>query len=347
MSASDHTSLDDLEVLELRVSRTDFVVVAADTLRRVVSGRDGALHPEDSGALMGAITRTGSGVEVQVRALPPQVVRLTVFVHAGTAAELNVLSDRVLRARYVVPAGDAREALVLRRRGASWTVRAPATRIGDLAVHLASLGAPSRITQSVAAASAARTSVPSPAPEPVAVPTPRSPSVPPAGGAHQPTTPPGVSPGRVRRRRFVMAAAAILIGGAGGAALMLGFADSPNGRGSRGADANPPASPRVAQKPSVQRQAKEVKQALVRLPADPSSLLSAQRTDQSAGTARQAVPAGTRVSVDEGSWAPDGLGGGAVEVTLNTPDGKQDRYVAVMVNENGAWKVLSTIPVTP
>jgi hypothetical protein len=51
--------------------------------------------------------------------------------------------------------------------------------------------------------------------------------------------------------------------------------------------------------------------------------------------------------VDEGSWAPDGLGGGTITVTVTPPGGKATTYTAVMITEGGRWKVLATMPLAP
>ena len=46
---------------------------------------------------------------------------------------------------------------------------------------------------------------------------------------------------------------------------------------------------------------------------------------------------------DERSWAPDGAGGGSMLVTIRRPGGASTTYDAVMVQENGLWKVLATL----
>lgn len=91
--------------------------------------------------------------------------------------------------------------------------------------------------------------------------------------------------------------------------------------------------------------AQDVVEALQRLATDPSSLMASGVDDMIDGTADQAVPAGSTVSVDEGSWAPDGIGGGTIVVTISTADGVAASYLAVMVEDAGAWKVLATVPV--
>jgi hypothetical protein len=64
-------------------------------------------------------------------------------------------------------------------------------------------------------------------------------------------------------------------------------------------------------------------------------------------SAATAVPAGARVAPDETTWSPDGTGGGLMAVSVQPPGGQLADYVAIMVREGPAWKVLATLPVTP
>jgi len=92
-------------------------------------------------------------------------------------------------------------------------------------------------------------------------------------------------------------------------------------------------------------QAHEVAVALGRLVTDPESLVASSSRDQVGGRARQGVPAGSTVEVDEASWAPDGVGGGVVLVTVGSPGMSPVTFAAVMVLEVGQWKVVETVPV--
>jgi hypothetical protein len=94
-------------------------------------------------------------------------------------------------------------------------------------------------------------------------------------------------------------------------------------------------------------QAGEVARALAALSADPASLVASGATGQVGGRARQAVPDGSVVRADEGSWAPDGMGGGTITVTVTPPGATATTYTAVMVEEGGRWKVLATMPLAP
>jgi hypothetical protein len=93
-------------------------------------------------------------------------------------------------------------------------------------------------------------------------------------------------------------------------------------------------------------QAHQVAQALASLATDPQSLVASGAAGQVNGRARQAVPAGSKVVVDEKSWAPDGLRGGTMAVTVTAPGKPPVTYVAVMVSEGRRWKVLATFPLT-
>ncbi|MCG8917499.1 hypothetical protein L6E12_17075 [Actinokineospora sp. PR83] len=89
----------------------------------------------------------------------------------------------------------------------------------------------------------------------------------------------------------------------------------------------------------------EIAAALQRLKTDPASLVATNSAEEVAGRAGQGVPPGTDIKVDEGSWEPDGAGGGVIAVTLTPPGGSPQVYAAVMVLEDDGWKVLATAPV--
>jgi len=93
------------------------------------------------------------------------------------------------------------------------------------------------------------------------------------------------------------------------------------------------------------RQAGEVAAALRRLSSDPQSLVASGARSQVGGRARQAFPPGTTVVPDAKSWAPDGLGGGTMLVTVAVPGQAPVSYDAIMVSEAKRWKVLATIRV--
>lgn len=91
-------------------------------------------------------------------------------------------------------------------------------------------------------------------------------------------------------------------------------------------------------------QAHQVAVALAALADDPQSLVASGAARHVDGRARQAVPAGSKVEVDEASWAPDGVGGGTIKVTVVAPGKPAVSYATVVVPEDGGWKVLATFP---
>jgi hypothetical protein len=92
-------------------------------------------------------------------------------------------------------------------------------------------------------------------------------------------------------------------------------------------------------------QAPQVAAALRQLSSDPGSLVAAAAAKSVGPDAAKAVPAGSAISPDPSSWAPDGIGGGTMVVSVTAPAGKQVTYAAVMVSEDGRWKVLATFPI--
>jgi len=98
----------------------------------------------------------------------------------------------------------------------------------------------------------------------------------------------------------------------------------------------------AATAPTADAEANEVARALERLSRDPGALVAAGATAHVGGRASQAIPDGSTVSPDVDSWAPDGLGGGSMVVTIAPAGGPATTYVAVMVREGGGWKVLAT-----
>lgn len=59
-----------------------------------------------------------------------------------------------------------------------------------------------------------------------------------------------------------------------------------------------------------------------------------------------ALPPGSKITPDSSTWAPDGIGGGTMNVVLSREGQPDRRFVAVMVKENGEWKVLATLDQT-
>jgi hypothetical protein len=96
--------------------------------------------------------------------------------------------------------------------------------------------------------------------------------------------------------------------------------------------------------PGAGTDARGVAAALAALGTDPQSLVAAGAVQDVGGRAQQAVPGDSRVTAAEHSWAPDGVGGGTIAVTVTPLWGTAVTYAAVMVREGGRWKVLATVP---
>lgn len=80
---------------------------------------------------------------------------------------------------------------------------------------------------------------------------------------------------------------------------------------------------------------------LVDLVSDPTAGAAAE-TESSVNPA-VAIPPGSKLLPDQTTWSPDGIGGGTMDVVLSTPGLPDQQFVAVMVREDGEWKVLGTL----
>lgn len=108
-----------------------------------------------------------------------------------------------------------------------------------------------------------------------------------------------------------------------------------------------PSSARPAEA-GVSVEARAAARSLDRLVSDPASLVATSSQHRvGAEGARRAVPAGSKVVADLGSWRPDGQGGGVMIVTLTSPGMAPVSFAAVMVQEPTGWKVLQTIALEP
>ena len=149
---------------------------------------------------------------------------------------------------------------------------------------------------------------------------------------------------RRSRAALLLACGCVLAAMAGG-----GLALVTHGRGSGGAAASasslPLSASAVAGRQQARQDARQVAEALRRLPGDPQALVASSARGQVAGRARRAIPRGTTVTPDAKSWAPDGVGGGTMLVTVSVPGHAPVSYDAIMVSQDGVWKVLATIRV--
>ncbi|MFW0775265.1 hypothetical protein ACLRGI_19110 [Paenarthrobacter nitroguajacolicus] len=76
-------------------------------------------------------------------------------------------------------------------------------------------------------------------------------------------------------------------------------------------------------------------------PADGISAVTKESFD-----AEVALPEGSSLVPEVSSWASDGFGGGTMNVVMSEPGRADTRYVAVMVKEDGQWKLLGTLEQT-
>lgn len=83
--------------------------------------------------------------------------------------------------------------------------------------------------------------------------------------------------------------------------------------------------------------------AIQSLPASPQSYLSTASPVRDA--ASSAFPSGTKTEVVDNTWSDEGEDQGLVQVTISRPDKPQETYAAMMVMEDGQWKVLGTVEV--
>ncbi|MFF1880155.1 hypothetical protein ACFVVC_01635 [Pseudarthrobacter sp. NPDC058196] len=120
--------------------------------------------------------------------------------------------------------------------------------------------------------------------------------------------------------------------------------------GARGTPTQPPspAATAAVTKPTASGMSSpvptEVADAISSLPKDPAEYVSTQspvRADYA-----QAFPPGTKTHVVENSWSISGASQGLVQVEISKPNEADQTYAAMMVLEDGKWKVLATVPVT-
>jgi hypothetical protein len=89
--------------------------------------------------------------------------------------------------------------------------------------------------------------------------------------------------------------------------------------------------------------AADVTKALERLETDPAALLSRDAAAAYGDRIAEAIPKGSGVTPIESSWRPDGVDGGTMLVTVDPPAAAPTTYAAIVVREDGAWKVAATV----
>ncbi|MFB9714386.1 hypothetical protein [Arthrobacter methylotrophus] len=86
-----------------------------------------------------------------------------------------------------------------------------------------------------------------------------------------------------------------------------------------------------------------VAEAVQSLPADPADYVSAQSPVR--GSIAAAFPPGTTTTIVQDTWSQTVDNQGLVQVAITRPDKTKEVYAAMMVLEDGKWKVLATLPV--
>jgi hypothetical protein len=122
--------------------------------------------------------------------------------------------------------------------------------------------------------------------------------------------------------------------------LVAGGSGSQTGPG-RAAVSKTSSSPAASSAPST---SSEVAAALRKLATAPDAVVADEAKPQLAGHTHDAIPPGSTITPHTDSWAPDGLGGGTMLVTVASPGQPTVTYAAVMVFEHNQWKVLATFP---
>jgi hypothetical protein len=89
----------------------------------------------------------------------------------------------------------------------------------------------------------------------------------------------------------------------------------------------------------------EVSSTISKLPADPGNLVSLSSPFRS--VLETAFPSGTTARTVEGSWTSEDDSQGVVQVDISRPGAPNEKYAAMMVREDGQWKVLATVTVEP
>lgn len=141
--------------------------------------------------------------------------------------------------------------------------------------------------------------------------------------------------------RLLVAAASVVVVAAGATAGLLHQRSTTDGVTTQGRSSTPAPGSAVSRDAAEAREAAAAVRALT---TDPSSLVATGAEREVAGRATQGVPPGSEVAAEESSWAPDGVGGGTLTVTITAPGQPPTRYAAVMVHETSGWKVLATVP---
>ena len=131
-----------------------------------------------------------------------------------------------------------------------------------------------------------------------------------------------------RRGRRLLVLVLIVLVGAGGA-IGFYFLQDAQGQSVPRATSGPVPAP--------------VAEAVQSLPVDPAAYVSAQSPVR--GSIGTAFPLGTTTTVVQDTWSQTVDSQGLVQVNITRPGKTEETFAAMMVLEDGKWKVLATVPV--
>jgi hypothetical protein len=131
-----------------------------------------------------------------------------------------------------------------------------------------------------------------------------------------------------RRRRRLLVLVLVVLVGAGGAIRFYAL-QAAQGQSVPHATSGPVPAP--------------VAEAVQRLPSDPALYVSAQSPVR--GSIGSAFPPGTKTTIVQDTWSQTVDDQGLVQVAITRPDKSEEKFAAMMVLEDGKWKVLATVPV--
>ncbi|MDP9905599.1 hypothetical protein [Arthrobacter bambusae] len=111
------------------------------------------------------------------------------------------------------------------------------------------------------------------------------------------------------------------------------------------APVTPSQSPTTQPTESASAVPPEISTVISNLPADPGNLVSQSSPFREQFAA--AFPPGTTTKTVQETWAANGDNQGVVQVDISRPGAAEAKYAAMMVKENGQWKLLATVEVQP
>lgn len=91
----------------------------------------------------------------------------------------------------------------------------------------------------------------------------------------------------------------------------------------------------------------EVRSAVERAVEAPEEVFATGLDEIVEGSTDEAVPRGTTIDVHDGTWAPDGFGGGTIVATVTYPGEPAVVYLVSVIEEADGWKIMGTTEMAP